>query len=128
MQCDDVQEECVFLSPYQKIYGFEVDSDIQCFDIYIDMLYIVLDGNVSIFDLTGKYVNHFAIEAEVRDIVVENEMIYLLYPTSIVLYNFEGDRKETWEACSENTFTLNKNSSSPMKPCGHTLISPCSFS
>ena len=92
-----------FVSPYQKINSFDAESNISCFDIFNDMVYIALSGKLSVFDFQGKHQRDFEIETEVRDIVVENEMIYLLYPTKIKLLAITGAMKEEWDACSDNT-------------------------
>ena len=92
-----------FVSPYKKINSFNATSDIICFDIYENMIYVALANKVSVFDLSGKLQRDFAIEKDVRDIVIEDATIYLLYPTRIDLYSFGGQKKGGWDACSDNS-------------------------
>ena len=103
IQSGEENEEKTFVSPYKKTNSFDVDSEIQCFDIYKDTVYVVLSDKISIFDLSGTYHRYFSIKAGVRDIVVEDAAIYLLYPTQIHLYSFEGQKNDEWEACSDNS-------------------------
>ena len=102
-----------FVSPYEKINSFDADSDILSFDIYDNMVYVALNGKLSVFNLLGNHQRDFTIEAGVRDVVVENETIYLLYPTRIDLYTVDGEKKDEWEACSDNSdycaFTITRD-------------------
>ena len=114
-------EENTFVSPYKKTNGFDAVSEILCFDVYKNAIYVVLIDKISIFDLSGKHQRDFKIEKGARDIVVESRdvardvsiTIYLLYPTRIDLYSFEGEKKGGWEACSDNSdycsFTTTKD-------------------
>jgi hypothetical protein len=110
----DVENQTdTFASPYKKANIFNADSEIQCFAIFDDAVYVALSDKISVFGLQGNYLGDFAIEADVRDIVAEKDAIYLLYATRIVVYSFEGEKVSEWEACSENTdycaFTTVKN-------------------
>ena len=108
IQSTDENAEATFVSPYKKIISFDADSDIICFDICENAIYVALSDKLSIFDLSGKYQRDFVINENVRDIVVElrngkrpvSTTIYLLYPTQIDLYDFNGQKKEEWKACS----------------------------
>ena len=104
--------ENTLVSPYKKINSFDAASDILCFDIYEDKIYVVLSDKVSVFDLTGKHQQDFEIEPDARDIAVAGRdvarnvsttTIYLLYPTRIDLYSIAGEKKGGWEACSNNS-------------------------
>ena len=91
-----------------------------CFDIYENTIYAALSDRISVFDAEGKHLRDFEIIAGVRDIVVEDTAIYLLYKTRIDLYSLEGylyttqvdDGQKGWEACSDNadycSFTATK--------------------
>ena len=105
--------EDIFTSPYKKTNSFRAASNIICFDICENTIYAALSDKVSVFDLSGKRQRDFRIEPNVRDIVVDDAMIYLLYPARIDLYSFDGEKKGGWEACSDNTdycaFTTTKD-------------------
>ena len=96
-------QENTFVSPYKKTNCFDVTSDIACFNIYENAIYVVLAGKVSIFDLLGNHQFDFEIEKDALDIVVEDAAIYLLYNTRIDMYSFDGQKKSEWEACSDNS-------------------------
>ena len=113
-QQDEKDAENTFVSLYKKTNRFDATSEIQCFAIDEDAVYVALSDKVSVFDLSGKHQRNFEIEADVRDIVVDCHRdvayrvstattIYLLYPTRIVLYTSDGEKEAEWEACSENT-------------------------
>jgi len=120
-QSGDENGENTFVSPYKKINSFDVASEILCFDVYENLIFVALFDKVAIFDLSGKHQHDFKIESNVRDIVVETwhaaslptATIYLLYPTRIASYSFDGQKKGEWEACSDNSdycsFTTTKD-------------------
>jgi len=97
-------EEHTFVSPYKKTNSFDADAEILSFDIYENNIYVVLNNMISVFDLSGKHQHNFPIKikAGVRDIIVDETAIYLLYPTGIDLYALDGQRIGSWEACSDN--------------------------
>ena len=109
---NDVENvESTFTSPYKQTNSFDAASEIICFDIYENRIYVAQNDRVSVFDLAGIHQNDFEIEPNVRDIVVDcrdgacpvSTTIYLLYPTLIDLYSFDGQKKGSWEACSDNS-------------------------
>ena len=120
-QSGEENQENTFVSLYEKINSFDAASDILCFDIYENSIFVVLSGKISVFDLSGKHQHDFEIEPNVRDIVVEGRdgacpvstTIYLLYATQIDLYSLDGQKKGEWEACSDNSdycsFTTTKD-------------------
>jgi hypothetical protein len=103
MQQGDENAENTFVSLYKKkINSFDASSKIICFDIYENIIYAALFDKISVFDLLGEHQYDFAIEPNVRGIIVEDN-IYLLYPTRIDFYSFNGQKKGEWEACSDNS-------------------------
>ena len=100
---DDENSENTFVSPYKKTKSFNVATNIGCFDVCENAIYVVLEDKLSVFNLSGKHQLDFAIKANVRDIVVEGTTIYLLYPTEIELYSLNGQKQGSWEACSDNS-------------------------
>ena len=95
--------ENTFVSPYKKTNSFNAASEILHFDINQNTIYTALSDKVSIFDLSGRHQRDFRIKPDVRDIVVEDTTIYLLYPTKIDLRSFDGQTIGGWEACSNNS-------------------------
>jgi len=107
-QSGEENTEHPFVSPYEKINSFDVASEIQCFNISKNSIFVALGDKISIFDLSGQHQYDFAIEPNVRDIVacrgkarLAPTMIYILYPTKIVVYSLNGQKTDEWHACSE---------------------------
>ena len=103
----------IFFSPYKKINSFKTPSEIICFDICDNTVFVASSGKVSVFDLSGKHQRDFKTDMIVRDIIVENKTIYLLFPARIDLYSIEGKKTGEWKACSNNSnycsFTTTKD-------------------
>ena len=114
-QLNEENTEHPFVSPYEKINSFDVASEIQCFNISKNSIFVALVDKVAVFDLSGQHQYDFAIEPNVRDMVVDDggvcrgkahlapTMIYILYPTKIVVYSLTGQKKDEWHACSETS-------------------------
>jgi flagellar basal body-associated protein FliL len=97
------KQENEFVSLYKIINSFETVADIQCFAISGNLLFVVLENNISVFDLSGKHLRDFMIKVGARDIVVEDTLMFLLYPEKIELYDLDGKKQKEWEACSNNS-------------------------
>ena len=102
--------ESTFVSPYTLVNSFEFNSDVICFDVFDDEIYAVLTDRISVssgFDYPGGTF------ADVRDFMINNDGMYLLFPTKIELYNFAKQRESEWNACSDNAdyvaMTTSKN-------------------
>jgi hypothetical protein len=100
---DAENAEDTFVSPYKKTNSFDAASHIICFDIHDNKIYAALSDRVSIFDLSGIHQLDFMIEPDIRDIVVHNASMYLLYPANIDVYSLYGQKIGGWEACSSNS-------------------------
>ena len=90
-----------FSSPYRQVTSFKIPEEINRFELRDNRLFISAGQSVYIFDTDGKQLFHFPVGPDVRDITVENENIYLLYPTRIAIYSMSGKHIRQWEACSE---------------------------
>jgi len=113
VQPDGEKQENTFVSPYKKTNSIDAASDILCFDVCDNAIYVALSGKVSVFDLSGKHQRDFETGGDVRDLLVDGTAIYLLYPAGIDLYAFDGQKTGGWEACSNNSdycsFTVTKD-------------------
>ncbi len=102
-----------FTSPYKQIYSFELQQEINRFDLQNGKLYISAGQSVHIYDTKGKRLSSFNVRKDVRDITVGGEGIYLLYPTFVEVYSTNGELIRQWGACSELSdycsFTLTKD-------------------
>jgi len=97
---DTVMEE-PFVSPYKEISSFTLSQEINRFELYEGKLYISAEESVFIYDNEGKQLSSFQVKPDVRDITVEEENIYILYPAFIEVYSINGELTHEWEACSE---------------------------
>jgi hypothetical protein len=90
-----------FVSPYKQIAAFSAGGTIEAFDQYDGKLYISTVNAVSVYDDYGKQLSQFAVKYGItRDMAVDREGVWLLRPTSILFYSFEGEILREWEACS----------------------------
>jgi len=92
-----------FVSPYRKKGDFSVAFNIHSMDIFRNIIYIAQSHQVSLFNLSGGHIRDFRVEEGVRDIAVEDEVIFLLYPSRIDLYSSEGEKKDEWGGYSSRT-------------------------
>ena len=110
---DTENQKTEFDSPYKKTNSFVLESEVLGIDIYEDKLFVALQDRISIFDFSGNKQYDFEIETTIRDIVVENDTIFILHPTEIELYTIDGHLIDQWDACSENAdycaFTTSKD-------------------
>ena len=90
-----------FVSPYSQVASFEVPEEINRFELNDNKLFISAGQTVYIFDTEGRRLGSFPVAADIRDIAVEGEEIYLLYPTRIAVYSMSGNLSRQWEACSD---------------------------
>ena len=97
------KRDSTFISPYKKITGFDAAANIICFDIHENMIYAALSDKVSVFDISGAHQHDFPIRSNIRDIVVDDSGIYLLFPAGIDYYALDGQKIDKWEACSDNS-------------------------
>jgi hypothetical protein len=127
------QGQEAFVNPYTKEASFEVSENIKALELVDNKIYIAADNSVMIYDLSGVLLARFEVNgvvnyesgttdedsnptnttvdssiatsatAGVRDIVVSDNLIYLLFPTSIKVYSPEGREVKAWEACSDNS-------------------------
>lgn len=91
-----------FQSPYKLVSSFSTTGEIDGFEIYEDKMIVATPNQIQIYGSSENLENNFAIASNLRDIAVENDLIYLLYPSRIEVYDFSGEHKNEWDACSEN--------------------------
>ena len=126
------QGQDVFVSPYTKESSFIVPENINALELSDNKIFIATTNSVMIYDLSGTLMGSFKVSgiisyedgdelsdvtdmgseainedagsvAGVRDIVVSDNLIYLLFPTSIKVYSLEGLEVNAWKACSDNS-------------------------
>ncbi len=88
-------------SPYKLVSSFKVPDPIEGFEHYNDQLIVAASNNLYLYDQAGTLLNNFAIGSQLRDMAVDNGLIYLLFPARIEVYTLEGEWLRDWEACSD---------------------------
>jgi len=86
------------VSPYKKINTIQVKSDIINFDLSDEHIYIAVNHAVMIYSKAGILVKQISVGKEIRDIKVEDDQIYLLYPSEIEVFTLEGEKLTGWLA------------------------------
>ena len=94
-------QEAPFTGSYIQVSSFDLPQEINRFELHDNKLFITAGESVYIYDTKGNQLAIFPVKQHVRDITVEDEKIYLLYPTFIEVYTANGELSHTWEACSE---------------------------
>lgn len=90
-----------FVSPYEKLSEFTLPADINRFELNDQRLVVSAGNTIFLFDEDGGQLASFSVKPEVRDVDMGGELIYVLYPTFIEVYSFDGNQVHHWEACSE---------------------------
>jgi hypothetical protein len=96
-----IPERDIFVSPYKRVSSFSIPGDIKAFGQYDNKLYVAVSNAILVFDYYGKTLHRFPAGEVIRDMAVNEEGIYLLYPAKIEVYTQEGKLMREWEACSE---------------------------
>lgn len=97
----ETTENTAFESPYEMVSSFTLPQEINRFELYDGKLFIAAGQLVYIYDTKGVQQASFPVKENVRDITVEKDHIYVLYPTFIEVHTTEGRLLHSWEACSE---------------------------
>ena len=91
------------LSPYRLTASFGVADGIEGFELWDDKLIVASPNSICIYNLSGSLLNSFAVGNDVRDIAVDNGLVYLLFPARIEVFNMDGGQVCDWEACSDRS-------------------------
>jgi len=92
-----------FVSPMEKIKTFDFPFEIEHFVLRDNQIFLTDSQTVYIYRANGEALNSFPVESGLRDLEVDNDKLYVLYPTSIDVYATNGDSVNHWEACSERS-------------------------
>ena len=90
-------------TPYKKINSIKVKSEILSFDLSDNNIYMAVNHAVMVYNKTGKLIKEIPVGKEIRDIKVEDDRIYLLYPAEIEVFTLDGVRITGWEARRPNS-------------------------
>jgi len=95
------RQEVPFTGSYTEISSFDLPQEVNRFELHDGKLFISSGESVYTYDTKGNQLASFSVKQHVRDITVEEDKIYLLYPTFIEVYAMNGELIHEWEACSE---------------------------
>ena len=98
-----LKEDDEFVSPYRRVYGFEMPEDICAMEVVEGSIYIAMPNNISVYGLSGELQTNFSTPSDIRDITVHNGLIYALFPSRIEVYDRRGELTQEWDACSNNS-------------------------
>jgi len=90
-------------TPYKKVILIKAKSEIIRFDLSEDFIFIAENHEVKIYTKAGVLVKQLTVEQEIRDVKVEGDRMYLLYPASIEVYTVEGEKILGWKASRINS-------------------------
>ena len=91
---------------WQQTGGFATEEEITAFEVdeTRQLILAASEGSVALYSTKGALTRRFPLPSErgtVRDMAVDDDLIYVLHPTCIGVYDFDGKEVRTWEACSE---------------------------
>lgn len=92
-----------FVSPYRRTFGFVAPDEISALDVDGGSIFIATPNNIIIYGLSGEVQTQFAVKEGVRDLKVYKGKIFALYATKVEVYDRQGNMKQDWEACSDNS-------------------------
>ena len=95
-------QRSTLLSPYKKVASFKTAEDIESFELYQDYIVVASAKQVYIYGADGKLQQQFPTDGEVMDVTVSDDLIYVLYPMHVDVFNMQGTKVREWEACDEN--------------------------
>ena len=98
-----LKEDEDFVSPYRRVFGFQVPDEISAFEVEGGSIYIATPNTISIYGMSGELQTNFPTPSDLRDLTVHAGLIYALFPTRIEVYDRQGDLQQEWDACSENS-------------------------
>ncbi|MDR0894288.1 MAG: twin-arginine translocation signal domain-containing protein [Prevotellaceae bacterium] len=92
-------------SPYKLVAAVQTDAPIDAFDRIGGLSVVASDSALCFYNRAGKQTRVVPLDASpVRDLLtVNDERIYVLFPTSIAVYGSNGEQQLRWEACSERS-------------------------
>ena len=85
-------------SSYKKVSSIKTKSEIIRFDLSEERIFIAVNHAVLIYNKEGTLLKQFQVEQEIRDIKVEGDRLFLLYPASIEVFTVEGEKINGWTA------------------------------
>ena len=95
-------QRSAFASPYRKVASFKTPEQIESFELYQSTIVVASTNSVYLYDENGKLKHQFRTNGEVMDITVCDDLIYVLYPMHVDVFNMQGTKINEWDACDEN--------------------------
>lgn len=95
------EADYAFVSPYELIAEFSIPAVINRIEYDNGRLLVVAGNTIYSYTERGEELLSFSVKPDVRDITIEGDEIYALYPTFIEVYSKQGEPLRQWEACSD---------------------------
>lgn len=95
-------QRSAFASPYKKVASFKTPEQIESFELYPNGIVVASSNNVYIYGEDGQLKRRFKANGEVMDVTVCDDLIYVLYPMHVDVFDMQGTKVREWEACDEN--------------------------
>ena len=90
-----------FVSPYQLTSVFEVPDGIFALELVDDLLAGATQKAINVFDYKGSLQKKIQVDGDIRDLATDGTNLYVLYPTYIEVFDIEGKKIRSWDACSD---------------------------
>lgn len=98
---NEKQTPNTFVSNYTKTGEILIGDTVKAFELYHEQVFALTRKKLTIFSRNGSEVQSFLVKDGIRDMVVDNDRIYFLFPASIEVYSFRGKLLLEWDACSD---------------------------
>lgn len=98
-----LKEDGDFVSPYRRVFGFQVPDEICAMEVDGGSIYIAMPNSISVYGMSGELQTTFPTRSDLRDLTVYDNLIYALFSTRVEVYNRRGDTIREWDACGENS-------------------------
>lgn len=94
-------QRSAFSSPYRKVASFKVPEAVESFELYQSNIVVASSHKVFVYDDDGNLKKSFDADGEVMDVTVNEDLIYVLYPMHVDVFNMNGDKLHGWDACDD---------------------------
>ncbi|MFV0346417.1 MAG: hypothetical protein ACK5IQ_09270 [Bacteroidales bacterium] len=88
---------------YIKLSTFRLKEKITRFALAGDNIIIAAGQKIYVCSENGEQQEAFHIKENLRDLTIDKDEIYALYPNSIEVYKFDGQQVRQWEACDNSS-------------------------
>lgn len=91
------------VSPYKLVASFSVPDTVKSIATWGVFLAVATKDHMYVYDRHGTPVRDFDIQGEVRDMAIEEGLLYVLLPTQVHVLTLDGILLRAWNACSDES-------------------------